>query len=198
MGYVDLRSQVPMGESGAWTVRKFMVTKTDAVMTSIRLMQHGRGYVPEGAYTGLYRGNTVVMSDTPDEIRDHQEPIWKAKRLGGDILINGLGLGVVLAGILQGEKVESVTVIEKSPDVITLVAPTFADDPRVTIIESDAYLYKPPKGQLYTVVWHDIWDDICSDNLPLMTKLHRKYGRRADWQGSWGKERARRQRGTGY
>ena len=32
---------------------------------------------------------------------------------------------------------------------------------------------------------HDIWDDICLDNLETMATLHRKYGRRCDWQGSW-------------
>jgi hypothetical protein len=34
------------------------------------------------------------------------------------------------------------------------------------------------KGKRYDMVWHDIWDDICSDNLEGMAKLHRKYGDR--------------------
>jgi hypothetical protein len=89
---------------------------------------------------------------------------------------------MVLSVIL--DQVTHVTVIEKSPDVIKLVGPSFAD-PRVTIIEADAYTYQPPKGIRYNAVWHDIWDNICGDNTEGMGKLHRKYGRRTDWQDSW-------------
>ena len=50
-----------------------------------------------------------------------------------------------------------------------------------------------PRGMKFTVVWHDIWNHICSDNLPDMHKLHRKYGRRTDWQGSWARHLCERQ-----
>jgi len=86
----------------------------------------------------------------------------------------------------------SVTVVEKSKDVISLVAKHYLGDHRVTIVNADAYLYKPPKGVKYDAVWHDIWDNICGDNLPEMTRLHRKYGKRADWQGSWCRSLCRR------
>ena len=62
------------------------------------------------------------------------------------------------------------------------------------IIEADAYLYQPPKGIRYSVVWHDIWPDLCEDNLKEMGTLHRRYGKRCDWQGSWGKELLRHHR----
>ena len=105
----------------------------------------------------------------------------KSKR----ILINGLGLGVCLAAILESDVPEKIVVVEKSEDVIKLVGPTFENDSRVEIIHADALEYKPPKGEKYDAVWHDIWPNICSDNLESMKKLHRKYGRRAAWQGSW-------------
>jgi hypothetical protein len=51
-------------------------------------------------------------------------------------------------------------------------------------------------------VWHDIWLDLCTDNLEGMGKLHRKYGRRTDWQGSWEKDRLlshrRREKARGW
>ena len=145
-------------------------------------MRGGRG-VSAGTYKRLMRGNTVVMSNTPAEIRDHMDFIREAKK-GGDILINGLGLGVALSEILKSDIVETVTVIEKSQDVIDLVSEYFTDD-RVNIIKDDAFEYIPTVGFRFNAVWHDIWDYITSDNLPEMTKLHRKYGRRTDWQGSW-------------
>lgn len=109
-------------------------------------------------------------------------------------LINGLGLGVVLSAILKKDTVTEVTVIEKSEDVINLVAPAFLLDKRVEIIHQDAFKYMPPKGETYDFVWHDIWDDICADNIPEMTKLHRKYGKIAKWQDSWCKNECKRGR----
>ena len=76
--------------------------------------------------------------------------------------------------------------------MIDLVGPSFSHDDRVNIICADAFEWRPPKGVRYNAVWHDIWDDICTDNLPEMTRLHRKYGRRADWQGSWCRELCKR------
>jgi hypothetical protein len=56
---------------------------------------------------------------------------------------------------------------------------------RVEIIQADAFSWKPPKNIRYGMVWHDIWPNICGDNYPEMKTLHRRYGRKADWQGSW-------------
>lgn len=44
------------------------------------------------------------------------------------------------------------------------------------------------------MVWHDVWDYIDANNLTQMHALHRKYGRRADWQGSWCRDQCERQR----
>jgi len=130
------------------------------------------------------------MSDTPDEIKDHLEPIRQARREGGHVLINGLGIGMVASAIAALENVTKVTVIEMSPEVIALVGPSLIErfGSKIEIIEADSYTFKPPKGVRYTVVWHDIWLHLCTDNLDEMAKLHRKFGRRTDWQGSWGKE----------
>jgi hypothetical protein len=73
--------------------------------------------------------------------------------------------------------------------VIALVGPHYARDPRVTIHHADAYTIRWPVGIRWDVAWHDIWADMCEDNLPGMATLHRRYGRRVEWQGSWGRER---------
>lgn len=174
---------IPEGKRGSWSVRRFSVSDRESKMTQFQAMQHGRGHVPPGTYTELrHERRGVIMSDTPDEMRDHQEFVWRA---AGNILINGLGLGMALASILKKPEVKGVTIIEVDRDVIALVGPSFAGDRRVAIINADAFLWQPPKGEQYNVVWHDIWDNICGDNLPQMTKLKRKYGRRTDWQGCW-------------
>jgi hypothetical protein len=182
-----MRVEIPEGTRGEWAVQQFKITKRDALYS---MFSYRERHPTPGTYTRLVRGGTVVMSDTPAEIRDLLPIVWNAK---GHVLLNGLGLGVALSKCLESDKVTRVTVVEKSDDVILLVGPHFKD-PRVRIVPADAFEYKPPKGVRYGAVWHDIWDSICADNLPEMTRLHRKYGRVADWQGSWCRDQCERQR----
>lgn len=176
--------EVPCGQRGEWKIESFRITKSMSRWTALRAMLKGfRGeYCPPGRYKKLVRGDVVVMSNTKMEVDSNREFIQIAT---GHVLINGLGLGMVLTAILQKEDVISVTVVEKDADVIALVGPTFKREKRLTIIHSDALEFNPPKGVRYNAVWHDIWDTISADNIPQMIKLHRKYGRRTDWQGSW-------------
>ena len=172
---------VPEGKSNEWEVKKYTVSEIDVKK---QLLHSVRRYVPQGTYTKLMRDGVIIMSNTPDEIRDfiRVKGIRKAK---GHILINGLGLGVVVQYLLDNNEVTKITVIEKSADVIKLVAPTYLRDKRVEILHADCFTYKPPKNVKYDFVWHDIWDGICSDNVEEMKKLHRKYGRKTKAQASW-------------
>lgn len=179
---------IPPGERGKWRVSRFVVSKKDEEWSVLRAAMKGRGYIPEGVYTQLTcSGLGIVMSDTPDEMRDHYEAVRRSR---GHVLINGLGIGMVLGAVLKKPEVERVTVVEIDPDVIALVGPHYACD-KLEIVQADAFDYKPSKGLRYGTVWNDIWDTICADNIPQMTKLKRKYGRRTDWQGCWCEERIR-------
>lgn len=176
---------LPESSKGDWEITKFKVDYLD-----YRSALRGRG-VPKGqTFTKLTRNGSLIMSDTPAEQDDHLEPFMRAK---GSCLINGLGLGMLLKNILLEPKVVDVTVVEISQDLIDLVSPHY-NDARVTFICADAKTYKPPKGKRYNMVWHDIWDNICGDNLKDMEKLHRKYGKKTDWQGSWCKRECKRGR----
>lgn len=178
---------VPAGTSGAFSIEHFTISEEQSARTKIRFWRDE--YVPAGDYVRLMRGNTVVMSNTPMEVRTNQQIITRAK---GDVLINGLGIGMVLNAILAKPDVRSVRVIEKHAEVIELVGPTYAADSRVDIIHADAFDYQPPRGSRFDAVWHDIWDYVCADNLLEMHALHRRYGRRTDWQWSWCREQCER------
>lgn len=180
---MNIEINVPDGKSGEWEVSTFTVSNDDAKLFNLREMMHRscRTIYP-GTYKKLTRNNYIIMSNTPAEIRDHIHFIHLAS---GSVLINGLGLGVAFSAILKKDTVSNVTIIEKSKDVIDLVAPTYLQDKRVEIINEDAFEFKPPKNKKYDFVWHDIWDDICADNLSEMIKLHRKYARKTSWQDSW-------------
>jgi spermidine synthase len=164
-----IKSEIPEGQSGDWKIEKFIITEEDAKRYLLRSQIH------------------IVMSDTPAEIEDLWQLQYHAK---GNILISGLGLGIALQIVLAKPLVFHVTVVEIEPDVIDLVGSYFIRKyaKRVKIIRANAFDWNPPKKFKYDVVWHDIWDDICTDNLAGMTKLRRKYCRRADWQGFWAYE----------
>jgi hypothetical protein len=177
---------VPEGTAGDWEVRKITAPKpwrNQQWERDIGIVRR----VPRGTYTALVHQNTIVMSDTPDEIRDHMEAIEKAQ---GAVLITGLGLGVVVQAMLRKPEVTNVTVIEKSPEVIALVAPHYQQQfgERLAIIQADAFTWQPPTGVRYAVVWHDIWTYMLPENLIQMDMLKRHYTAVADWQGFWYKE----------
>lgn len=210
--YEKYKVSIPEDSIGDWKIEHHTVGGDEAKsgrMYACNPSSMGR-YVPEGTYTGLKHKGNLWMSDTPDEIRDHMTPIHEAQRRGGHILINGLGIGMVTAAVLNLKDddgnfvVDKVTVIENASEVIYLVGRILKEryGDRLEIIEADSYEYKPQKGIRYSMVWHDIWLHLCTDNLDEMSKLHRKYGRRTDWQGSWGREllqsQRRRERAQGW
>lgn len=180
---------VPEGTSGEWAVERFTISKKDAEWYNMRsLFASGPNRpVSPGTYTRLTRLGDVVMSDTPAELADHRGPIRMAH---GHCLVNGLGLGVVVRALLDHPDVARVTVVEIDPDVMALVAPHYQAryGDRLEIVRANALTYVPSKGARFGVVWHDIWPTICADNLDEMKLLHRRYGRRCDWQGSWGRD----------
>lgn len=170
---------VPCGEKGAYRIERKHVKPRPHIDISGR-------YVPEGEYTFLYHGNTLMMSDTPDEKRDHHEAVHQAN---GRCLIAGLGIGMVLNAVAMKECVSHIDVVEISQDVIDLVLPHYSAlyPGKIECYCASIFDWKPAKGVMYNMAWFDIWNDLCTDNLKAMEQLHRKFARKAKWKGSWGK-----------
>ena len=176
---------VPDGQVGAWRVETFQVSEDEAKWHNMRcdLKRQRLFRIQPGTYRRLVHENgLLMMSNTPMEVWTNREAL---RRATGRVLINGLGLGMLLEAMLAKPDVTYVRVIEKEADVIALVGPQFAHDPRVEIVLADALDYRPARGERFDFVWHDIWPDVSSDNLPQMTQLARRYGQRTKAQGFW-------------
>jgi spermidine synthase len=152
----------------------------------IRALLRGE-YITPGRYAQLFVGSTLMMSDTPMERRSN----WRIMReCNGDVLIAGLGIGMVLTAVLKHPDVRTVTVVEKYQDVIDVVGPHYANE-RLTIICADILEWQPPKGRKWDTIYFDIWPNICTDNLNDMAKLHRRFASRLNranpksWMDSW-------------
>lgn len=138
-----------------------------------------------------------VMSDTPAEIEEHQHAIIHAS---GDVLIHGLGLGVLVSALLAKPDVRHIDVVEIDPEVIALTGRYYSSDPRVRIWRGDCMHKHWPKGKRWDYVWHDIWSDISSRNLRAEEAEHgisygmlfKRFEDRADMQGAWAYSDARR------
>tara|TARA_R100001530_G_C4307705_1_gene152162 strand:+ start:51 stop:539 length:489 start_codon:yes stop_codon:yes gene_type:complete len=129
--YEEYKVNIPEGQSGDFKIQKFIVNKKDAFSFNISNMFQ-RSIEP-GTYTKLVATNRLIMSDTPAEISDHLEIIYQAK---GNVLINGLGIGMVVIVCARKKEVKKIIVNEISEDVIKLVAPflKFKKKYRLTIL----------------------------------------------------------------
>ena len=155
---------------------------------------------PAGTYVTLRLSDDtgksqVMMSDLYYERATCVEVVERAH---GDVLVAGLGIGMILNPILRKEAVRSVTVIEKYPDVVDLVLPTLPASEKLKVLLDDIYTWKPRQGKCYDVIWFDIWPDIEATRLPEMARLHRRFRRylnRANpacWMESWHRQETRR------
>ena len=115
------------------------------------------------------------MMITPNEINTMKEPIKKAR---GRVVTFGLGMGYYTYMVSRKEEVESVTVVERDPGVISLfkeyILPKFEFKDKVNIICADAFSYAETvlPGGRFDVVFADMWHDV-SDGLDMYIRLKR-------------------------
>lgn len=122
-------------------------------------------------YARLRIDGETMMSETPMEHRTNSDFVHDAH---GDVLIGGLGLGMIIMAIQDKEDVHSVTVLEKSQDVIDAIQHQLPLNDRVKIICDDVFDWKPDKK--YDCVYMDIWYYPSHEIYDEMKKLKRKYG----------------------
>lgn len=183
--------RLPVGTKGDASITKKTFKGKALEIHNMRIMISGEGrhrQINPGTYTYLHVGNELMMSDTPGEAWEHWEAIQKAH---GRCLINGLGIGLVLKALIAKKEVTEIVVVELNKDVLDLISPHYKSR-KVTFIHADALEWRPPKGARFGCVWNDIWPTITTDNWEDMKKLHRAYGRRADWVGSWNRDWVKR------
>lgn len=208
-------TSVPAGKLNNVEVKKFEMDSDSVGMFNLQNIRAGRDHmVKPGEYTSLIVNGGLMMSDTDMEWRTNRSMI---ERANGRVLITGLGLGCIIRALAARDTfqplgsykpVTFVTVLEKSMDVIDLVSPHFKGLPfELLIIQADALTFMPPKDMVFDFVWHDIWPDICTDNLEEITTLKKRWARRTFEQGAWveddlrsraRQERAERKRHRGY
>lgn len=190
---------VPISQKGEAEITHFKVSEEESKWTAIR----GRPdeIVAAGDYVRLSVCGELVMSDTDHEWASNRSAMRHAN---GDILIAGLGIGMILTSILENQRVNSVLVIEKYQEVIDLVLPHLLSkidgSSKLTVVCSNIFDWPLPKERGWDCIYFDIWPTYCIDNLQQMTKLKRRFARRlkrdnpSAFMGCWKEAELRRRK----
>lgn len=114
------------------------------------------------SFPSVYEGNMPWMSVIPSEIETMALPIKKAH---GNVLALGLGLGYYPYMAALKDDVRSITVVEKSSEIIDLfkacILNQFSQDAKdkFQIIHEDAFNYMDSvKDDMYDVIFTDIYE----------------------------------------
>ena len=171
----------PNIESEHWEIKTFQIHAPEDYHC---ILDSG---IPAGEYVALRAKNynemgldcACMMSDTPMEKYTNQLFLNLAE---GDVLLVGLGIGMLTAALAQKESVKSITVVELDSEIIGLVEPLIREhvphQDKIKIIQGDAYVFpKEYNGPLFDYIWIDIWETFPGwfDELDMLNNIMELY-----------------------
>lgn len=134
------------------------------------------GFFPEGfSFPAVLEGGNEWMTLTPVDMDTCRNAIARAH---GQVVTFGLGLGYFAFMAARKPEVTSVTVVERSPDVIRLfrevLLPQFPQGNKIRIVQDDAFRYAEDTmpGMGFDYAFADTWRD-ASDGLPMYLRMRR-------------------------
>lgn len=200
--FVPMHKILSEGQTKDFELKKRKITKADVKTAEMRAIFNPHNIPPKiGTLMVLSRKsasyNDCVMSDAEYEKITNREIVNVAR---GNVLIAGLGIGMILIPLLKDKGVEKITVVEKEKDLIDFIFPKIKKHDKANkleIIHSDIDDLELPKEQKFDVIYFDIWDNVCGDNYEQMKNLKKKF-RKNRAKGStmlcWEEESTRSQR----
>jgi hypothetical protein len=168
---------IPEGKSGDFELQH-VHRQAGTVMRSgnMRTMLYGQAgasikFEEPTRWHQLLEDGGVWMTDDPIEQRQHDEALTDAR---GHVLVGGLGLGYAVVALARNRRVKSITVVEKSQDVVNLTwdatvarvktfRPTFK---RLNVVVMDLFKYlktwdavldNNTVGKPFNWAFYDIW-----------------------------------------
>ncbi len=173
--------KIPNKRIGSWELRTESYKPYRGVVCDDMQIEGYKEFSPLGFFTeefffpAVLENSNEWMTLTPVDLDTSVEAIEKAH---GKVVTFGLGLGYYAYMASRKEEVDSVTVIEKSEEVISLfkseILPQFDCGHKVRIVNSDAFEYAertmPKEG--YDFAFVDTWRD-ASDGLPMYERMKR-------------------------
>lgn len=160
---------------------KFKIFKTDSPVASavIRDFYNSDGSLAKNEQFVLMNMSTeeVLMTDSEMELLSNKHFIDNAK---GDILILGLGLGMIVFPLLEDNSINSITIIEKDQEIIDFVGEKINNldvSKKVKIVCDDAFNYfkNTQDYGMYDYIYIDFWSTITQESVNEMEYLMIQY-----------------------
>jgi spermidine synthase len=192
--YIELTDIFPDKiEMNRYIIDKF--TLTDYQLEEIKNQWHPKRFEKYGdsltigkEYVILYdkSQSKVMMTNNEFVMITNQKFIDNAK---GDVIIFGLGIGLILHPLLQDDDIKSITIVEVDKDLIDETFPIILDfdtKSKLSIINCDAFQYQDDKK--YDTIYFDIWPLINEEAFKEMKVLSEKFSKNLNdggWMDSW-------------
>jgi hypothetical protein len=186
--YTDLDLVYPKQviETETYKIDRVVLSEDDVRDQQMRNFMDGNSWLTWGLkhdfpYVRLKKkGEGVMMSDTPMERNTNQNFIRNAN---GDVLIFGLGLGLVIIPLLKKQDVRSILVVELHQDLIDVVLPILKEsdtEGKLSVMQGDCFEIHNtiPKEKKFDCVYGDIWISINQDNYEEMKTLTKNWKNR--------------------
>lgn len=177
---------------------RYVISKTVLKDTDLEMIKnHWNNYRNERYLSTLTIGkeyvflfdksiNKTMMSDHEFETLTNQKFLDNAK---GDILIFGLGIGLIVFPLLDDDDVKSITIVEVDSGLIDEVFPIIIkNDPKskVNIYLSNAFEFET--NDMFDTIYFDIWADINQQAFSEMKILSERFIKNLKpegWIDSW-------------
>jgi spermidine synthase len=130
--------------------------------------------------------NKTMMSNHEFETLTNQKFLDNAK---GDILIFGLGIGLIIFPLLADNDIKSITIVEIDDGLIDEVFPIIIKndlESKVSVILSNAFDFETDK--MFDTIYFDIWSVIDQQSFLEMKILSEKFTKNlkpGGWMDSW-------------
>ena len=172
--------KIPNVTDGNWELRTESYRPYRAVIAGDMMLGEDCIEIPplgffteEFSFPAVLEGGNEWMTLTPVDLDTCDEAIEAAH---GRVVTFGLGLGYYAYMVSEKAEVESITVVERSDDVIRLfkkhILPQFSHPEKLNIVSADAFEYArevmPSLG--FDVAFVDTWRD-ASDGTPMYKRM---------------------------
>ncbi len=172
---------IPEGEKGEYSIK--MCTETTGHDSWLNYVAYAG--IPSGTYTVLFRKfGTSYLNIMQDTAREYDEHSWMIGKMTGDILIAGLGIGMINIPLLDSDAT-SITIVEKEQDVIDLIWENCAKDERFTLVHADIDTWVPPEGSSWDTGWFDTWLTTNESKDAYKQRMQDKYGSMVTQMSGW-------------
>lgn len=195
--FVDVNSFYPdYCEFGNWVIMKSKLTQDfiDDISEDSNVYPYKDFLNSNTDYVSLMQKDCErpMMSNHETETITNQKFLDRAK---GDVLIFGLGLGVIIFPLLSDDSITSIDVVEIDLSLIEYVGNVISKQDfnrKVNIVNGDVFSYHESLKKSYDTIYLDIWEFVGEKELFEIKELHKTYHKflnKSGWIDSWRSEK---------